>query len=168
MEPAHDVVIEHPNRDKAASQATRLVVVLLLLATAGLLITITIGGWDALQGMKPLQIAYIAVNVVLAFYVARWNRGVLPVASALAIVLMIFAVISAPGWFDRDKPGFDSPALSEDLLGTLTVAVAPLQLLVIVVAMIGFSQKWNVEYERPRRSDEYGGGGPQPQVPAAA
>ena len=43
-------VIEHPNREKAASKATRAVVVLLLLASAALMIIVTVGGWDALEG----------------------------------------------------------------------------------------------------------------------
>ena len=52
-----------------------------------------------------MQIAYIAIYVLLAYYAHRWNRGVLPVAAALAVLLMIFAAVAAPGWFDRDKGG---------------------------------------------------------------
>ena len=55
----------------------------------------------------------------------RWNRGVLPVAAALAIILAIFAAIAAPDWFARDKPGLDPPPLPEDLLGLLTLIVVP-------------------------------------------
>lgn len=171
MATVRDVVIEHPNRDKASSQLARAAVVLLLLATATLLTIITIGGWDTLQGVKPLQVAFIAVNVVMAFYIARWNRGVLPVAAALAMLLAIFAVISAPSWFDRDQPGFAESTIDAATLGTLTWIVAPLQLAVMVVAMVAFAQKWNIEYERPRRSDEYGSGEqppPQQQLPAPA
>ena len=32
----------------------------------------------------------------MAFLVARWNRGVLPVAAALAIIMLIFAAIAGP------------------------------------------------------------------------
>jgi uncharacterized membrane protein len=144
-----DVVIEHPNRAKAASKATRLAVVLLLLASAFLMIVITVGGWDALAGAKALQIICIAVYVVLAFFIARWSRGVLPVAAALAIVLLIFAVVSVPGWFERDRDGFTDPAIASDILGLLTALLVPLQLLLIAFAMRGFQQAWNVEVEHP-------------------
>jgi hypothetical protein len=142
------VRIEHPNREKASSKATRATVVFLLLASAALVLIVTIGGWDALQGAKGVQIAYIVLYLVIAFYVARWNRGVLPVAAALAIILLIFAAVSAPGWFDRDKTGFDDPALDSGLLGLITVLIVPVQLLLIAFAMRGFAQEWNVEVER--------------------
>jgi hypothetical protein len=146
------VIVEHPNRDKASSKVTRAIVIVLLLISAGLVAIITIGGWDALEGAKPLQIAYIVVYVVLAFFVLRWSRGVLPVAAALAIVLMIFAAVSAPAWFDRDKTGFTNPALDEGILGLLSALLVPVQLLLIAFAMSGFRQAWNVEVER--REDE--------------
>jgi presenilin-like A22 family membrane protease len=144
-----DYVIEHPNREKASSKATKAVVVLLLLASAALMVIITLGGWDTLEGAKPLQIAYILLYVLIAFYVARWNRGVLPVAAALAIILLIFAAVSGPQWFDRDKTGFADPTLDEGILGLLTLILVPVQVLLIFFAMRGFSQAWNVEVERP-------------------
>jgi hypothetical protein len=143
------VRIEHPNRRKAASKLTRALVVVLLLVSAFLVAVITVGGWDVLQGAKALQIAYIAVYLVIAFFVMRWSRGVLPLAAALAIVLLIFAAVSAPAWFDRDKPGFADPALDEGILGLLTALLVPIQLLLIAFAMSGFRQAWNVEVERP-------------------
>jgi hypothetical protein len=143
------VRIEHPNRRKAASKLTRVIVVLLLLVSAFLVTVVTIGGWDVLQGAKALQIAYIAVYLVIAFFVLRWSRGVLPVAAALAIVLLIFAAVSAPAWFDRDKPGFADPAIDEGILGLITALLVPVQLLLITFAMSGFRQAWNVEVERP-------------------
>jgi len=143
-----EVRIEHPNREKAASRATKAVVILLLLVSAGLVAIVTIGGWDALEGAKAVQIAYIVVYLVIAFYVGRWKRGVLPVAAALAIVLLIFALVSAPGWFDRDRTGFEDPALDSGLLGLVTVLIVPVQVLLIAFAMRGFSQEWNVEVER--------------------
>jgi hypothetical protein len=143
------VRIEHPNREKAASKLMRMIVILLLLVSAFLVTVITIGGWDVLQGAKALQIAYIVVYVVIAFFVLRWSRGVLPVAAALAIVLLIFAAVSAPAWFDRDKPGFTDPTIDEGILGLLTALLVPIQLLLIAVAMSGFRQAWNVEVERP-------------------
>jgi hypothetical protein len=143
------VRIEHPNRRKAASKLTRVIVVLLLLVSALLVTIVTIGGWDVLQGAKALQISYIVVYLVIAFFVMRWSRGVLPLAAALAIVLLIFAAVSAPGWFDRDKPGFADPAIDEGILGLLTALLVPVQLLLIAFAMSGFRQAWNVEVERP-------------------
>ena len=143
-----EVRIEHPNRAKAASMATKATVILLLLVSAALVLVVTVGGWDALQGAKALQIAYVVLYLVIAFYVARWNRGVLPVAAALAIVLLIFAAVSGPAWFDRDKPGFDDPVLDSGLLGLVTLIIVPVQLLLIAFAMRGFAQEWNVEVER--------------------
>jgi hypothetical protein len=142
------VIIEHPNREKASSKATRAIVVLLLLVSAALVAAITVGGWDALEGAKALQIAYIVLYLVIAFFVLRWNRGVLPVAAALAIVLLIFAVVAAPAWFDRDKPGFTDPALDEEMLGLLSAILVPVELLLIAFAMRGFAQAWHVEVER--------------------
>ena len=104
-----EVAIEHPNRSKAASKATRLVVVALLLASAFLLIVISVGAWDTLVGAKPLQVIYIVLYLGIAFLVLRWSRGVLPLAAALAIVLFIFALVSVPGWFERDKDGLHRP-----------------------------------------------------------
>ena len=159
------VRIEHPNRRKAASKLTRAIVVLLLLVSAALVAIVTIGGWDALQGAKALQIAYVVVYVVLAFFVMRWSRGVLPLAAALAVILLIFAAVSAPGWFDRDKPGFAQPALDEGVLGLVTALIVPVQLLLIAFAMSGFRQAWNVEVERPADEpppDRHERGGPAP------
>jgi hypothetical protein len=161
------VIIEHPNRDKASSKVTRAIVVLLLLVSAGLVTLISVGGWDAIEGAKPLQVAYIVLYLLIAFFVLRWSRGVLPVAAALAIVLMIFAAVSAPAWFDRDKAGFTDPALDADILGLLSALLVPVQLLLIAFSMSGFRQKWNVEVERhedppPERTEERG------PAPAAA
>ena len=155
------VTIDHPNRHKASSKLTRVIVVLLLLASAGLMTIISIGGWDAIEGAKALQVAYIVLYVVLAVLVLRWNRGVLPLIAALAIVLLIFAAVSAPAWFDRDKTGFSNPALDESILGLLTALLVPVQLLLIAFSMSGFRQAWNVEVERgeeppPDRSESRG------------
>ncbi len=153
-----DVEIHRPNRDKAASKATRATVMLLLLASAGLVLIITIGGWSTLQGAKPVQLGYIIVYLVMAYYVARWNRGVLPVAAALAIILGIFAAVSGPDWFDRDKTGFTDPAIPSSVLGLLVLIVVPVQVLLIAFAMRGFQQEWNVEIERPVGGGGYGPG----------
>jgi hypothetical protein len=142
------LIVEHPNRDKTTSKLTRAIVVLLLLASAVLVAVITIGGWDALAGAKAVQIAYIVLYVVLAVFVLRWNRGVLPLAAALAVVLLIFAAVSAPEWYDRDRAGFSDPALDEEILGLLTAILVPVQLLLAAIAMSAFRQAWHVEVER--------------------
>ena len=157
-----DVRIEHPNRKKASSKVTRLIVVVLLLASAVLLAIVTWGGWDTLEGAKPLQIAYILLYLLMAFLVLRWNRGILPVASALAIIMLIFSAVSAPQWFDRDKAGFTEPTLDVSVIGLLTALMVPLQILLIAFAMSGFRQAWNVEVEHgpdedPDRGRDEGG-----------
>jgi len=145
---ADDPVIEHPNRRRAASKVTKVLIVLLLLVSAVLTAIVTIGGWDVLQGAKVLQVAYIVLYVLMAFLVARWNRGVLPVAAALAIVMLIFAAIAGPQWFERDKVGFADPSIDAGTLGLVTLLLVPVQALLIVAAMQGFRQAWNVEVER--------------------
>jgi lysylphosphatidylglycerol synthetase-like protein (DUF2156 family) len=141
-------VIEHPNRDKPASQTTRVLVVALLLISATLLAIVTIGGWSKIQGAKPVQIAYVLLYLVLAFYIARWRSGLLPVAAAVAIVLLLFAAISGPQWFDRNGDGYSDPALDAGIIGVLTLLLVPLQVLLIIFAAQGFTQRWSVEIER--------------------
>lgn len=145
------VVIEHPNRAKASSKATKAMVLLLLLVSVALMLIVTIGGWDELQGAKPVEIAYILVYLIMAFYVARWNRGVLPLAAALAILLLIFAAVAVPGWFERDDTGFAQPAIDAGVLGLVTALIIPVQVLLIVFALRAFNQAWNVEVERTPR-----------------
>jgi presenilin-like A22 family membrane protease len=142
------VIVTHPNRDKSVVQATRAMVIFLLLASAALVLIVTVGGWKVLQGAIPVQIGYILVYVTLAFYAGRWNRGVLPVSSALAVLLAIFALVAGPSWFARDKSGFAQPALNAGLLGLLTLLIVPVQILLVAFAMRGFQQGWNVELER--------------------
>ena len=142
------MIITHPNRDKAVVQATRATVVLLLLASAALVLIVTAGGWKVLWGAKPIQIGYVVVYLTLAFFAARWNRGVLPVAAVLAVLLLIFALVAGPGWFARDKTGFAQPSINAGLLGVLTLLIVPVQVLLVTFAMRGFTQGWNVELER--------------------
>ena len=103
--------------------------------------------------------AYVLIYLVFAYYISRWNRGVLPVTAALAVILIIFCAVAAPAWFDRDKAGFDDPALSPALLGLLSLLTIPLQALLIAFAMRGFRQQWNVE-AGSRAAIEAGFGGP--------
>lgn len=155
--------IRHPNREKSSSQVTKAFVALLLVASAALVAIVTIGGWSALQGAQILSVMYILVYMLMAYFVMRWSRGVLPLAAALAVGLAVFAAIAAPAWFDRAAPNYADPAIPPRLLGTLTILVAIVQVVVIIAAVIGFQQKWNIEVEE--HDDEggsqqgYGGGG---------
>jgi len=144
-----DTYLDRPNRRKASSKATKAIVAFLLVVSAVIVLIITLGGWNTLEGAKPLQIAYILIYLLMAFLVMRWNRGVLPLAAALAIVLLIFAAVSGPAWFDRDKAGLSDPTLDEGILGLLSLILVPIQILLIAFAMRGFQQAWNVEVERP-------------------
>ncbi len=155
-------VVVFPNREKATSKSTKGIVVLLLLASAALMAVITVGGWSKLQGLKPVDIVWIIVYLILAYYVgARWSRGALTLSAALAILLLIVAVIGGLGlsgtsWFQRNSSGFGAPqtlfggkGLGPDFLGLLTILLIPVQALLIAFAMLGFSQSWNVETEAP-------------------
>jgi hypothetical protein len=162
----HDRVLHHPNREKGGSKATKAGTILLLLASAVITAIITIGGWSALEGAQIVSIFFILLFLVMAFFVARWNRGILPLAAAFAILLLVFAAIAAPGWFDRDATGYANPALPPGLVGLLTLVLIPVEFLLIVFAMRGFSQRWNVEvemsredYERQQRNGGRGDGG---------
>ncbi len=163
--PPAGVIVTHPNRDKPVVQATRATVVLLLLASAALVLIVTVGGWSVLESAKPVEIAYVLVYLTLAFFALRWNRGVLPVAAVLAVLLLIFALVAGPGWFARDKHGFAEPALGASLLGVLTLLIVPVQMLLVAFAMRGFQQGWNVELERRDPStgpDVFASAPPQP------
>ena len=163
--PPVGVIVTHPNRDKPVVQATRATVVLLLLASAALVLIVTVGGWSVLESAKPVEIAYVLIYLTLAFFALRWNRGVLPVAAVLAVLLLIFALVAGPGWFARDKSGFAQPALGAGLLGALTLLIVPVQMLLVAFAMRGFQQGWNVELERRDPSagpDVFASAPPQP------
>jgi presenilin-like A22 family membrane protease len=142
------VIVTHPNRDKPVVQATRATVVALLLISAALLLIVTIGGWSVLEGAVPIQIAYILVYLLFAFFAARWNRGVLPISAVLGVFLAIFALVAGPGWFNRDKSGFAQPTLNAGLLGLVTLLIIPVQILLVTFTLRGFQQGWNVELER--------------------
>jgi hypothetical protein len=181
IQPGYTVI--YPNRDKAASKSAKGIVVLLLLASVALMLLVTFGGWSKLQGLKAVNFIWSAVYLIIAFYVSRWARGLLPIAAALAILALIMAVIAGTGasgtsWFDRSNFGF-APAqsifggngLSADTLGAFTVLMIPVQALLILFATIGFSQGWNVELEVPyeeARRRGYNVSGPPPPQPAPA
>ena len=108
-------VMDRPNRAKASSKRMRAIVVFLLLLSAALMLIVILLGWSALQSGQVLQLVYVVLYLGMAFYIARWNRGPLPVAAALAIILAIFAAVAAPEWFARDHMGFSTP---ETVFGT--------------------------------------------------
>ena len=160
LQPGHTIVF--PNREKASSKATKAIVVFILLVSVALMLVVTIGGWSKLQGLKVVNFVWCAVYLIIAFYIAtRWARGLLPIAAAMAILLLILSLIAGLGvsgtsWFDRSNPGFAAPeslfggaGLDPNLLGMLTLIIAPVQALLILFAMRGFAQGWNVEVDMP-------------------
>ena len=152
-------VLVHPNRDKAEAKATRAAVILLLVTSSALIAIVTLGGWGQLQGGQIVAIAYVIIYAVIAYYVMRWNSGVLPVAAGLAVLFAVIAAVAGPAWFERDKSGFENPTLEPSILGLLTVILVPVQILLIAFAMRGFAQKWNVEVEvSPDEADRYESG----------
>jgi len=163
--------VTYPNRDKVSSRVTKLIVVVIMLVSVALMLAVTVGGWSKLQGMTPINFAWCLIYLILAFYVWRWNRGLLPIAAALAILLLIIALIAGTGasgtsWFDRNhidyapaQSLFGGSGLSPDTLGLLTLLIAPVQLLLIFFGMRGFAQGWNVEVEVPVDQLRSGGGG---------
>ena len=159
-----------PNREKPETKTTKAIISFVLLVSAALLVIITLGGWTRLEGASVgvATLVWAGIYVLFAFLIARWNRGVLPVTAALAIILAIFAAIAAPAWFARDKAGLSSPALPEDFLGLLTILVVPIQLLLIAIAMVGFNQEWHVEEERPVGGVQLPGEDDEPEEPQGA
>jgi lysylphosphatidylglycerol synthetase-like protein (DUF2156 family) len=181
LSPGYTVI--YPNRDKVVNKATKSIVVLILLISVALMLIVTIGGWSKLQGLTPLNFAWCIVYLIFAYFVARWARGLLPIAAALAILLLIITLIAGLGasgtsWFDRSHDGFGAAhslfgggGLSPSVLGTVTLLIAPVQVLLIIFAMQAFAQGWNVEVEVPIEEAERrsrGRGSPAPPSPATA
>ncbi|MGE5407282.1 MAG: hypothetical protein ACM3NV_01585 [Syntrophothermus sp.] len=160
-----------PNREKPESITMKWVIVLLLAATAAIAAVVTICGWPLLSGEGAMGVVCILFAVVYALFalrVARWGRGVLPVAAALSMILAIFCAVGANSWFSRDKEGFSEAALPSSVLGALVVILGLLQLVVIAAALYGFNQEWHVEEERPIGSGEDYGAGATPEGGAPA
>jgi hypothetical protein len=145
-----------------------------------LMVILTVGGWSKLQGMKPVNFVWSAAYLVIAYYILRWARGLLPIATALAVLLLIIAVISGLGldgtsWFDRNHHGFGAAeslfggnGLNPDVLGTITLLLIPVEIALVVFAMIGFAQGWNVELEVPEVEARRRGSKPIAHGPSAA
>jgi hypothetical protein len=175
LTPGYTVI--HPNRDKPECKVVKVIVVGILLASVVLMALVTFGGWSKLEGLTPLNFVWCIFYLVLAFYVWRWSRGALPISAGLAILLLMVAVVAGTGisgttWFDRNNAGF-APAQSifggtgfpADVLGTFTLLLIPVQVLLIAFALIGFAQGWNVEMEVP--IEEAKKRGSKPVVPPA-
>ena len=156
----------HPNREKADVITTKFVVAFLMLATSVVAFLITIGGFSLLSGGGGMGLVCLIFALLYAFFsflVARWSRGILPVAASLSTILAIFCAAGANSWFARDKAGFDEALLPSSLIGLLVVVMLLLQIVLVVACFYGFSQNWHVEEERPIGSGEdYGAGAPQP------
>ena len=83
--------------------------------------------------------------------------------------------LSGTSWFDRSHAGFAQAqslfggnGLSADTLGTITLLLIPVQLLLIVVAMRAFAQGWNVEQEVPIEEARRRGYNPPTRLPLRA
>jgi hypothetical protein len=154
-------VLTYPNREKAASKVTRTAVAAVLALSALLMLFVTIGGWSKLAGLEPLNIIWCVVYLVMAVYVMRWARELLPIAVGLAALMFAFTLIAesaAAGvnWSDRNGPDyspvhtlFGGSGLSPSTLSALTILIAVTQALLIAAAIYGFRQAWNIEYEAP-------------------
>ena len=113
-----------------------------------MILIITIGGWGTLEGGIPILLAWAIVYVLMAYFAARWSRGVLPMAAALALILLVFALVAAPSWFARNKAGFAQPSLNAGPARRAHALLIPVQILIIAFAMRGFQQGWNIELEQ--------------------
>jgi hypothetical protein len=171
----------HPNRDKTVAKATKAIVVLLLMVSVALMLLITLGGWSKLEGLAALNFLWCLVYLVIAYYVWEWRHGALPIAAGLAILLLMATVVAATdlsgtSWFDVNHSGFAHPktifgtiGLPADFLGLLVALLIPVQVLLILFAMRGFAQGWNVEIEVPIDEARRRGSPPiVPRKPSAA
>jgi hypothetical protein len=154
-----------PNREKAESITTKFVLAFLLAATAVLAALIAITGFSLMtggSGMAVICLIFAALYAFFAFLVARWNRGILPVAASLSTILAIFCATGVDSWFARDKSGFDEGLISSSAIGLLVIILLLLQVVVVAVSLYAFNQNWHVEEERPIGSGEDYGAGATP------
>ena len=143
-------VMVNPNRHRAESKATRVAVIMLLIVSDFLIAVIAIGGFSALPPSQQF-FTFIAIIlfVVMAYYVFRWSCGVLAMASALAILLAVLAIVASTGWFSRDQTGFSEPLIPAAILGLICIVLVPVLLLLVAFSMRGFNQAWNIEVSVP-------------------
>ena len=153
LTPGYAVV--YPNREKAASKTAKAIVVLIMLVSVAMMLILIVGGWSKLQGLRPVDFIWCIAYLIMGYYIfARWARGLLPITTGLAMLLLIVAVIAGTGasgvsWFDRANSGFGSAGLPANFLGLITVLLIPVQLALIFFTMLAFAQGWNVEVEVP-------------------
>jgi hypothetical protein len=163
---ARNVEHDYPNRDKTASKVMRVVVLVVLLVSTGLIAAVSIKGWDLMDEARTLNIAFIVINLIFVVQVVRWSRGVLPMAAGVATFIAIFAGVSVQSWYQRDAVGFNDASLSSEV-GFLTIVLFAVQFVVIAATVFALSQNWQEEIERvvpEGRSDD--GRRPQGTVPA--
>ncbi len=155
-----DTVLRHPNREKPAVQATRIVVTVLLVASTALIALVLFGSWASqVEGAKWVTIGYIGIYAIMAFFVLRWKNGVLPMAAAAALGFVAMTAPTLGSWFERTKPGFTTPWLPPEITGLLIIAIIVLQVMLMAATMVGFQQGWNIEVEeRAMGSGEDDGG----------
>ena len=100
-------------------------------------------------GAKGPHVAYILIYLVFAYFVLRWNRGVLPVIAAFAVVLRSSRRSPAwPGSTATRTGSISRPRLR--CVGLICWLIVPVQVLLIAFCAQGFAQAWNVEVERHR------------------
>jgi hypothetical protein len=159
IRPGYTVI--HPNRDRPVCKVTRILVVVVLLISVALMLVITVGGWSKLEGMTSVNFIWCALYVVMAIFIARWARGLLPIAAVLGLLLLAIALIATVGfggtsWFDRSHASYGAAhalgggqGLGSATIGTLVLLLVPVELVLILLAVAGFAQGWNVELEVP-------------------
>ena len=147
---AGDVVIEHPNREKAASKLTRLVVVVLLLASA------LIDGDHLRRRVGPAGRRQGAAGRSTSCSTCCSRSSSRAGAAACCRWRPRSRSCSASSRWSRCRAGSSAtgrasaePALSADVVGLLDGAARAAADPLIVFAMRGFQQAWNVEVERP-------------------
>ena len=148
-ERSDDVEIEHPNREKASSKLARLIVFVLLIASAVLLVIATIGGWGETAGhARPAAGHDLDLPRARVLPAALVERHAPDGRGAGRSSRRSSRSCSAPGWFDRDKGGFASTSIAPDVMGLLCIIIALVQVLLIVASLYAFRQGWGVEVER--------------------
>lgn len=162
---ARKTELDYPNRDKASSKAMRVVVIVVLLVSSGLIAAVSIKGWDLMQEARTLNVVFVAVNLIFVVQVLRWSRGVLPMAAGIAAFVGIFSGVSITSWYQRDAVGYADASLSADL-GFLTTCIFVVQLVVIATTIVAFSQDWQTEVERSVPDPRAGDHAPHGPLPA--
>jgi hypothetical protein len=148
--------LRHPNRERPGAKATKVVIAVLLVASAALILISLIGGWTIQTGARWVTAGYAIVYLIMAYYVLKWKRGVLAMAAGLSLLFAIVLAPNLPLIFERTKEGYAESLIPAEILGLLMVLILVLQVLLVVATMVGFNQGWNLEIEEgAEREDEY-------------